>query len=163
MKEPNMFDESFADSLRQLAPEVPTEVKSRLMYECGMAAAETKLRAGRARILAGSILGLCLAMGLGFVVGQQVSSERPQVATNEASEAPEQSRTDPADDGWQFSLPRMARVGTGNGKTLSAAMSFNRVAKLLDESDVSERSKVVEPADAMDKPFSIRSILNDMD
>ena len=83
MNQPDMFEDSFEESLRSLAPSLSADNKSRLLFECGMAAAEAKTRNGRRKFRAVSSAALLVATSLGFVVGNLSSNSNPQMATGE--------------------------------------------------------------------------------
>ena len=79
MNQPDIFEDSFEDSLRSLAPTLPPDTKSRLLFECGMAAAEAKARTSRWKIRTVASTALLVAASLGFVAGNLSSNSNPHI------------------------------------------------------------------------------------
>jgi len=73
MNEPNMTDEFLLNSLKQLSPLVPTEVKSRLLYECGVSATEMKYRKQAKRYFQVGMLAVLLAVVAGGYIGNRLT------------------------------------------------------------------------------------------
>lgn len=151
MKEENMFDDSIVDSLRQLTPDVPPETKSRLLYECGMAAAETKMKMQRRRFRTNASLSLLIATGVGFFIGHsfQNTNQSPAVAT-------QQQLTDQI----EIATPRRNYVHTQDMTKLAAATPINRVFELLERETESPNSLNAAPSMPVQPPLSTLSFLN---
>lgn len=129
MNSPEPFDVAFADSLRQLSPAVPQEIKSRLLYECGVSAAQTKIRKQQWRNRIGSSAALLVAVALGAVAGNQFSNSQQQEAVAELEGSEEHV---------QPKVPRPTFFLTANSSTLTAAMPASRVYELLERETDSE-------------------------
>ena len=146
-----MFEGCFEDSLRSLAPSLTTDTKSRLLFECGMAAAETKYRNRRRKLGVISSVALLLAAGFGFVLGNGFSSPSHQMATTARQSDTEQ-------DQLTYSVP----ANTGISATLAVAMPPSEVFELLDRIDSSERSILPEVPMSMQTPFGTRSLATEL-
>jgi len=120
-----MSHDPFIDSLKRLAPEVPAETKSRLLYECGMAAAETRMQTRNKKHRTAAMLMLLMATGFGFFIGHKFPRSTQSTSA---------SRTGQIADAMQSPLPRRSFVQPENSTTLAAAMPFDRVFELLDKS-----------------------------
>ena len=153
MKNPDMSDDAFMNSLRQLTPEVPAETKSRLLYQCGMAAAETKLRNQRRKLHVNAMLSLLIASGIGFFLGHQFSHPTQQTSET-ASRSIAKESPDPT--------PRRSFVRTQNTTTLAVAMPLNRVFELLDQTNAGDESESMELPPPIETPLSTISFLNEL-
>ena len=151
MNEPNAFDNPFVDSLRQLAPDVPAEIKSRLLYECGMAAAETKMRRRRSKHLASTMLGLMMATGAGFFFGQQSSQPDQPTIVAENRQISEELPSQPS------------FIRKQNTTTLAAVMPINRVFELLDRTSTDDGSPNVDLPLTIETPLSTLSFLHELE
>ena len=154
MKESNIFDDPFVDSLKQLATDVPAETKSRLLYECGMAAAATQMRNQRRNHLASTVLVLLVASGVGFFLGHQFSQPNQPVAVIENS---------PTVEELPARMPERNFVYKKNTTTLAAAMPFNRVMELLDRTSDAEQSLHSGLEQTNKKPLSTISLFRDLE
>jgi len=139
-----MFEGSFEDSLRSLVPSLSADTKSRLLFECGMAAAETKIRHRQRKLSAFAFAALSVAASLGFVIGNQYSNPNQQVAVVESEPVP-------AEPEAQSTSPTLLRKR--NTTTLAVAMAPNQVSELLDRIDSSEDSDQPEAPASRNSPF----------
>lgn len=154
MNEENMFDDPFIDSLRQLAPDVPSETKSRLLYECGMAAAETRIKTRRRKFRLGAFIALLAATGSGFLVGYQVphSNQSSTLATQQ-----------PAVELIETLTPRRKFARTENMTMLAAATPINRVFELLDRTAENTESPNSDFSAPVQAPLNPLSFLNELE
>ena len=161
MKESNMFDDPFVESLRQLNPEIPVETKSRLLYECGMAAAETKIKKQRQRFRTNAILSLLAATGLGFFVGLQFSLPQP---TQDTTVAKHPQSTEEIQNLLPAQTSAQIFAQTRNRTTLAVAMPVNRVFELLDQPQTKTQTGPKEESRNVDlpTPLSTLSFLNEL-
>ena len=154
MNEENMFDDPFINSLRQLAPDVPSETKSRLLYECGMAAAETRIKTQRRRFQTKAILSLLAAMGIGFFIGYQLPHTDQSSAV--ATQPPTAERI-------ETPTPRRKFVHTQDMTTLAAATAINRVFELLDRAAENPDSPNTDLSTPVQTSPSTFSFLNELE
>lgn len=165
MKESNIFDDPFVESLRQLNPEIPVETKSRLLYECGMAAAETKIKKQRQRFRTNAILSLLAATGLGFFVGLQFSLPQP---TQDTTVAKHPQSTEEIQNLLPAQTSAQIFAQTRNRTTLAVAMPVNRVFELLDQPQTKtqtgpkKESRNVDLSTTITTPLSTLSFLNEL-
>ena len=126
MNEENMFDDPLIDSLRQLASDIPSETKSRLLYECGMAAAETRMKTQRQKFRTNAFVALLAATGIGFFIGHQFphANQSSAVATQQ-----------PAVEQIETPTPLRKFVRTQDMTTLAAATPINRVFEMLERAE----------------------------
>lgn len=160
MKEPDMFDDPLVNELAQSVPAVPAETKFRLLYECGVAAAETKMRNQRRRHSGGTLLALVIASGIGFLVGNRTQGPAQQIATKESVTIPEGLDSRQPQRKFSQAKDRLAM----DKPTLTVAMTVDRVIQLLDQTNEGKEtpSTAVELA-LTEKPLSTISFLNDLE
>ena len=154
MNQPDMFEDSFEESLRSLAPNLPPDTKSRLLFECGMAAAEAKTRNGRRKFRAVSSAALLVATSLGFVVGNLSSNSNPQMATGE---------NEPVVKVVEPQLVYSTSTNTRNERMLAVATMPSEVEKLLGRVDGSEEFSLPEAPVSTKFPFGIRSLSGELE
>ena len=148
-----MFDDSFEDSLRSLAPTLPPDTKSRLLFECGMAAAEAKARTSRWKIRTVASTALLVAASLGFVAGNLSSNSNPHIATSE---------NEPSTKVMEPQLVYSTSANTRNRKMLAVAMAPSEVEKLLSQVDGSEEFSLPEAPASPKSPFGTRSLSSEL-
>lgn len=148
-----MFDDSFEDSLRSLAPTLPPDTKSRLLFECGMAAAEAKARTSRWKIRTVASTALLVAASLGFVAGNLSSNSNPHIATSE---------NEPSTKVMEPQLVYSTSANTRNRKMLAVAMAPSEVEKLLSQVDRSEEFSLPEASASPKSPFGTRSLSSEL-
>ena len=153
MNQPDMFDDSFEDSLRSLAPTLPPDTKSRLLFECGMAAAEAKARTSRWKIRTVASTALLVAASLGFVAGNLSSNSNPHIATSE---------NEPSTKVMEPQLVYSTSANTRNRKMLAVAMAPSEVEKLLSQVDRSEEFSLPEASASPKSPFGTRSLSSEL-
>ena len=153
MNQPDMFEDSFEDSLRSLAPTLPPDTKSRLLFECGMAAAEAKARTSRWKIRTVASTALLVAASLGFVAGNLSSNSNPHIATSE---------NEPSAKVVEPQLAYSTSANTRNRKMLAVAMAPSEVEKLLSQVDGSEEFSLPEAPASPKSPFGTRSLSSEL-
>lgn len=118
-----LTDESFADSLLHLTPNVPEAIKARLLYECGFSAARASIRRRQWSDRLGVAAAILVAFGIGMFTNQQPPDQfdKSRIATVEA----EPSQPEPQGERHHVMLAR-------NLTTLTAAMPLDQVDALLD-------------------------------
>lgn len=153
MNQPDIFEDSFEDSLRSLAPTLPPDTKSRLLFECGMAAAEAKARTSRWKIRTVASTALLVAASLGFVAGNLSSNSNPHIATSE---------NEPSTKVMEPQLVYSTSANTRNRKMLAVAMAPSEVEKLLSQVDRSEEFSLSEAPASPKSPFGTRSLSSEL-
>ena len=153
MNQPDIFEDSFEDSLRSLAPTLPPDTKSRLLFECGMAAAEAKARTSRWKIRTVASTALLVAASLGFVAGNLSSNSNPHIATSE---------NEPSAKVVEPQLVYSTSANTRNRKMLAVAMAPSEVEKLLSQVDRSEEFSLPEASASPKSPFGTRSLSSEL-
>ena len=150
-----MFEDSFESSLRSLAPTLPPDTKSRLLFECGMAAAEAKARTSRWKIRTVGSAALLVAASLGFVAGNlsSNSNSNPHIATSE---------NEPSTKVMEPQLVYSTSANTRNRKMLAVAMAPSEVEKLLSQVDRSEEFSLSEAPASPKSPFGTRSLSSEL-
>jgi hypothetical protein len=143
------FDEAFVDSLRQMTPQVPAAIKSRLLYECGAAAAQSKFRKQQLRNRIQSVAALLIAVGLGAFAGNQFSA--PSIPSTVADSSNPHEPVEPV-------APQPTFFLAANPSTLTAAMSAKRVYELLDREIELEPTTLEKPSTPATAPFGTLSL-----
>ncbi len=141
------------ESLGQLDSGAPDDVKSRLLYECGVAAADARFQQRRRmhnRIAATGFLVAAIAGGL---IGKQLSKPMPQMETvNNQINTKKQHPVS----------PKPTFVRRGNESMLAAAMPMEKVFALLDRSNSDSSSKQFNLPVEIEPPLTTRSIVNEL-
>ena len=154
MKDSNLQDDAFINSLKQVSPQVPPEVKARLLYECGVAAAETKYSRQRRRYAQVGSLAVVLAAVAGGVVGNRITSQpqQPSIARQQ-----EPSHTN------QPSPSVHSPISQRNKSMMTAAMPMDKFLKLLVQKDAAVADKIEVAPLTLEQPFTTRSILDGLE
>jgi hypothetical protein len=146
MNEFETSNDPILESIRQLNSAAPADLKSRLLYECGVAAADARFQRRRRMHNGIAATGFLVAAVSGVLIGTQFSKPMPQMET---------VRLHPVSPKHRF-------VRKGNESTLAAAMSMERVFALLDRNNSNANSKQFSLPVEIETPLTTRSILNEL-
>ena len=153
MNEFETSNDPILESIRQLNSAAPADLKSRLLYECGVAAADARFQRRRRMHNGIAATGFLVAAVSGVLIGTQFSKPMPQMET--VSNQIETEKLHPVSPKHRF-------VRKGNESTLAAAMSMERVFALLDRNNSNANSKQFSLPVEIETPLTTRSILNEL-
>ena len=152
----NSTDHFVANSLQQrFSLAAPENVKAALLYRCGEAAAESKIRRRRLQSGWGSAAMIFLALGLGGIAGRlsnQTSTTDNLVKSNHAVETTNEDRVTPNSDWSLTSNPKASHVRPANA--LNAGMDVDRVMQTLAKKQPATTSLSLE-AESSTRPLSV--------
>lgn len=163
MNETDPFDDAFVDSLRQMSAGVPTETKFRLLYECGMAAAESRQQARQGKRMARISLALLLAVAGGFFLNRLVadSNDSSGLGPGQVQVAKGQTTHDATSQNRSHELSRDI---ISQNKSLKVVMPLNQVLALLEQAPNHEADvRSIDLSVTRESPLSTMSIFEAME
>ncbi len=152
-----MADDPLIHSLKQLSPQVPSDVKSRLLYECGIAAAELKYRRQGKRHFQVATMAILLATFVGGFIGNRFTQPIQQATVVE--QQPSATQQEPS----SLPSPIRSQFASRDKSMLAAAMPVDRLMELLAHQETSDPvARAAAAPLTIDTPFSTRSVVDEL-